>query len=310
MADLQIVGLGLTALDVLLRLKDMPTWEQGSSLSDFRFDGGGPVGTALVAASRLGARVGYLGTAGNDEVANLKLRSLTRNGVDTSRVVIRPEPEGQVVVVCVHEQTGERVFSGLRGFDRSLLRAAELDRDYITSADYLHLDGFHPEAALQAAKWMREAGKGVVLDGTKTRGPIPPHLRALIQYVDVLICASGFGPSLTGKGDVWEAAEAILGMGPRIVVQTEGNEGSYTVTAEERFHTPAFEVEVVDTTGAGDVFHGAYIVGLLKGWDLRRIALFSTAVSALKCTQLGGRAGIPRYEEVLAFLEERGIETR
>jgi len=96
-------------------------------------------------------------------------------------------------------------------------------------------------------------------------------------------------------------------MGPRIFVETVGEEGSYTVTADERFHTPAFQVDVVDTTGAGDVFHGAYIVGLLHGWNVRQVALFSTAVSAIKCTKLGGRAGIPGFEGTLAFLQERGI---
>ena len=92
------------------------------------------------------------------------------------------------------------------------------------------------------------------------------------------------------------------------MVQTVGIDGSYTVTADEQFHTPAFEVDVVDTTGAGDVFHGAYLAGLLRGWDLRRVAIFSSAVSAIKCTRLGGRAGIPRFDKVLAFLRERGIE--
>ena len=162
--------------------------------------------------------------------------------------------------------------------------------------------------ALQAAKWMHEAGRTVVLDGHKTRGAVHDHLRALVQYVDVLISGSGFAQGLTGESGILEAGATVLRMGPRIFVQTEGEDGSYTVTLEERFHTPAFESEVVDTTGAGDVFHGAYIVGLLHGWDPQRIALFSTAVSAIKCTKLGGRAGIPRYDKVLAFLRERSIE--
>jgi sugar/nucleoside kinase (ribokinase family) len=123
-----------------------------------------------------------------------------------------------------------------------------------------------------------------------------------------LISGSGFAQALTGVPDTFEACAATLELGPRLVVQTDGRQGSYTVTAGDRFHTPAFEVEVLDTTGAGDVFHGAYLVGLLHGWDLRRIALFSTAVSAIKCAKLGGRAGIPRYEEALAFLKERGIK--
>ena len=305
-SELQVVGLGMCTLDVLMRLKDMPTWERGTRISDFRLDGGGPVGTAMVTAARLGARVGFIGTAGDDEAAGLKLHSMIEAGVDTSRVVTHPGPDDQVVIVFVHEETGERMFAGVAR-ERRALTAEDLDRDYITSAEYLHLDGFHFEAALQAAKWMREAGKKVVLDGHKTNRPIRSHLRELIEYVDVLISGSGFARSLTGISDIWEAGRAALDIGLSIFVQTEGEEGSYTINAEERFHTPAFKVHVVDTTGAGDVFHGAYIVGLLNGWGLQQIAQFATAASAIECTKLGGRVGIPCFGEVTSFLNERGV---
>ncbi|MBC7238615.1 MAG: sugar kinase, partial [Chloroflexi bacterium] len=158
-----------------------------------------------------------------------------------------------------------------------------------------------------AAQWMHSAGKTVTFDGGKTRGPISPVVREIIRYVDILICGEGFAQALTGVEGLWPAAEAALALGPRVVVQTLGAEGSYTLTREERFHTPAFSVEVVDTTGAGDVFHGAYLVGLLHGWDLRTVALFSSAVAALKCTKLGGRAGIPTMKEALAFLAAQGV---
>jgi sulfofructose kinase len=306
-SDLQIVGLGLATLDVLIRLKEMPTWEHGTRLSGFRLEGGGLVGTAMVAAAKLGARVGFVGTAGTDEAADLKLKSMVECGVDLSHLVRRDGPEDHIVVVHVHAETGERVFAGMEAWRRQPLRAEELDRDYITAAPYLHIDGFNHEAALQAAKWMREAGKTVVMDGSKTDRPVGEHQRSLVSYVDVLITGAGFARGLTGIEDIWEAGEAILEMGPRIFVETVGEEGSYTITANERFHTPAFQVDVVDTTGAGDVFHGAYIVGLLHGWNVRQVALFSTAVSAIKCTKLGGRAGIPSFEATLAFLRERGI---
>jgi len=306
-SDLQIVGLGMCTLDVLMRLKDMPTWERGTRLDDFRLDGGGPVGTAMVTSARLGAKVGFIGTAGNDEAAELKLRSMIQAGVDLSRIVTYTGPEDQVVLVFVHAETGERIFAGVGGRHRQALKAEDLDQDYITSAEYLHLDGFHYEAALQAAKWMREAGKKVVLDGHKTGGPVSSHLRALLEYVDVLISGSGFAKGLTGISDIREAGKAVLEMGPNIFVQTEGEGGSYTTTAEESFHTPAFHVDVVDTTGAGDVFHGAYIVGLLHRWSLQQIAQFSTATSAIECTKLGGRVGIPCFDEVMSFLKERGV---
>jgi sulfofructose kinase len=307
--SLDIIGLGLATLDILIRLGELPTWEQGVGCSAVGLDGGGPVGTACVAAARLGARVGYIGTAGNDQLATLKVQSFQEDGVDLSCLARRDGPENQVVVVYVNQETGERVFSGLHGFGSESLQVDELDRAYITSASYLHLDGMHPEAAQQAAQWMHMTGKKVSLDCAKSDGKsIWENLRELVPYSDILICGSGFGRALTGHADLWRAGEAMLSLGPQIVVQTEGKDGSYTLTTEERFHTPAFDVQVVDTTGAGDVFHGAYLVGLLRGWDLRSVAFFATAVSAIKCTGLGGRKGIPTFAQTLAFLKQRGYD--
>lgn len=304
---LQVVGIGLATLDVLIRLKDMPTWEHGTRIKEFRFDGGGLVGTAMVACAKLGAKTGFIGTAGNDEAAEIKLRSMAEAGVDFSHIVKRNAPDDQIVFVYVNSETGERLFSGVERWGSSQLLVEELDKDYITSADYLHLDGFHYEACLQTAKWMREAGKTVMIDCSKTSGTVGERTRKLVENVDILISGTGFAKGLTGISNIWEAGKAILDIGPKIFVETVGEDGSYTITADEQFHTPAFKVNVIDTTGAGDVFHGAYIVGMLHGWNLRQIAQFSTAVSAIKCTKLGGRSGIPCFDEVMSFLKERGI---
>jgi sugar/nucleoside kinase (ribokinase family) len=305
---MQVVGLGLATLDVLIRLKDMPTWMERNQVSGFRFDGGGLVGTAMVAAARLGARAGFIGTTGSDESAELKLRSFVESGVDLSRLVRRDGPEDQVMLVYVHEETGERVFAGVRSGNRQPIRPKELDKAYIASADYLHIDDLlHHEATLQAVRWMQEAGKTVVMDGSRTNGPIRDGHRELIPYVDVLITGEGFARALTGIDDIWQAGQAVLDLGPRIFVETVGEQGSYSITRDEQFHTPAFEVNVVDTTGAGDVFHGAYIVAMMHGWTPRQCALFSTAVSAIKCTKLGGRAGIPTFEQTMTFLRSAGI---
>jgi sulfofructose kinase len=306
MADLQqVVGLGLSTIDVLSRLEVMPTWERGTTLKQIGTDGGGPVGTAMVAAARLGARVGYVGVCGNDASADLKLSYLSSDGVDTSQVKRRPYPEKQVVLVFVHQSTGERVF-GLTAMEEDPLKPEELDQDYITSASYLHLDGYHCEAALLAAKWMHQAGKKVVMDAAKAEGDVWKMKDELINATDVLICGSGFVQALTGITDFWQAAQAVRQMGPQVVVQTEGDQGSNTLTATERFHTPAFKVNVVDTTGAGDVFHGAYLFGLVQGWDLARTARFASATAAIKCMHLGGRRGAPRYNDVIEFLDTQG----
>ncbi len=302
MSALDVIGLGISNIDVVLRLEHLPRWDDPGTVSAFTLADGGPAATACAVAAMFGVRAGFIDTAGNDEMAARKLGSLEQAGVDTSHMVKRNCPEDHIVIVYVHEKTGERHFSFLRGFLSQPVRPEELDRDYLTSASYLHLDGSHPEAALQAARWMREAGKTVVLDAAATNRPVPDWMRALVTATDVLVCGSGFGTMLTGYRDHWQAGRAILAMGPRIVVQTEGVNGSFTVTPDEQFHTPAFKVDVVDTTGAGDVFHGAYLVGLVHGWGPRRTAIFATAVSAIHCTVLGNRKGIPSMEEVEAFL--------
>jgi len=303
----QIVGIGRCTLDIIFRLPEYPTWEKGVVYDEYSIDGGGQVGTGLVAASKLGATTGYIGTAGSDYAGDLKVESLREWGVDTSHVIRRMGPDGQVILVTVQSGTGERVFNHSDRLDAEPITLDELDYDYITSADYLLLDGSHPEAALETAKWMREAGKQVMLDGSKTAESIKESTRRLIPFVDVLVCGDGFGEKLAGVGDAFEAGERVLDMGPRIFVETLGERGSVTVTLKKNFETPSFEIEVKDTTGAGDVFHGAYLYGLINGWTPERIALFSTAVSALKCTRMGGRRSSPTLGEVLEFLQSQGI---
>ena len=305
MAKRDIVGLGLANVDVVMQRDKMPTWDNPGVTSGFALADGGPAGTACAVAAMFGVSSGLVDTIGNDDMAGIKRQSLVQAGVDVSRLVERDGPEDHVVIVYVQEETGDRFFSFVKGFLSQPVLPAELDRDYITDAQYLHLDCCHPAAAMLAARWMHEAGKSVVLDASATDRPVPEHVRAIVGETDVLICGSGFGTMLTGHKDLYQAGRAILQLGPSTVVQTEGVDGSYTVTKDEEFHIPAFEIDVVDTCGAGDVFHGAYLVGLVKGWDLRKIATFSSAVSAIHCTVLGNRKGIPSMEEVEAFLRER-----
>lgn len=307
MQKLDIVGVGLSTFDLLIRLEEMPTWDKRSTMDQVTFDGGGPTATALCAAASLGAKAGFIGTAGEDWFAEQKRQSLREYGVDLTHLVHRVGPEKRVVCVYVNLHTGERIFNPMNPFYEDLVQPEELDQAYITQAEYLLTEGFHTEAAVTAAKWMRAAGKRVVLDAAATKSTqIDKRLTDLIPLTDILICGSGFAEALTGEGDTAAAGKAALSFGPDIVIITQGERGSLLFSENECFHTPAFDVDVVDTTGAGDVFHGAFIVGLLKKWDLRKVCIFASAAAAIECTFLGGRAGLPDFSQVKRFLQARG----
>jgi sulfofructose kinase len=303
MSEYDVIGLGMSAVDVAIQLEHMPTWENPGRISGFTLADGGAAGTACYVAATFGLRTGFIDTFGTDEMGARKKRSLEQVGVDISRMVRREGPEDNIVIVYVQEQTAERCFAFNKAMWTHPIRPEELDRGYIKSASYLHMDGSHVQASIEAARWAHQEGKTVVLDAGKDQ-PLSPEMQALVAETDILICGSGFAPKLTGKKDIWEAGRAALKKGPHIVVQTEGVNGSYTTSAEEEFHTKAFKVDVVDTTGAGDVFHGAYLVGLVRGWNLQQIATFASAVSAIHCTVLGNRKGIPSLEQVKQFLHE------
>ncbi|MEE4195607.1 MAG: carbohydrate kinase family protein [Anaerolineae bacterium] len=305
-AKLDVIGLGMNVLDILVRVKEMPTWEHLGHPSRIVVDGGGLAATAVVAAQKLGLRTGFIGTHGNDQMGWIKNQLLAKYGVDLSHAVEMNVPENQICVVYVREDDGERFFSNHPSFWDHYLAPEQLDKAYITSADWLHLDGYHFDAARQAARWMREAGKRVMYDGGRIHEKhIHQDQREILPDVDVLISGSGFLEAITGEQELESAGRKALELGPSIVVQTEGSDGSYTFTKQAYFHQPAMLVDAVDTTGAGDIFHGAYLYALQHRWNLQDSARFATAASALSCFQVGGRNSIPSLKEIETFLAQQ-----
>lgn len=298
---LDVVGLGFSSIDVVGLAPSLPELDRGVELTDITRQGGGPVAQAMVTLSRLGASVGFVGRLADDEAGVAMRDQLAAEGVDLAQLQIEPGSRSAQCLILVHEPTGKRsmcCFTGTTG----PIRPDLVDVDYLTSGRLLHLDGIAPEAALWAARQATARGVTVCLDA----GGPSEHLVPLLETVDVLIAAEAFAAAQLHGAEIEDAATELLGSGPSLVVITCGERGAYTRTADEAFWTPAFAVEVVDTTGAGDVFHGGYLFGLLQGWDARATAEFASATAALKCTALGGRAGIPDLATVHSFLEERG----
>lgn len=296
-----VLGLGYCSADYLGIVPHIPSFEQDTiSMADFATDGGGPVSTALVALAKLGAKVGYLGILGDDAAGQFLYGDFVRAGVDTRHIQIQPGARTPACMVLVEEKTGRRAIMCYRG---TLREYALTDgaRDDLRATRCLHIDGHSIDAVEEAAALVHQGGGFVVFDANRPR----PHWQRFLACTDILIAASSFPSAATGLSDLIEASRHLLAAGPRIVVTTLGPQGCFCLTEQEQFHEPGFSVPVVDTTGAGDAFHGAFIYGLLqKDWPLRRIARFANAVAALNCRRLGGRRGLPTLEEVNQLLEE------
>jgi sugar/nucleoside kinase (ribokinase family) len=177
-----------------------------------------------------------------------------------------------------------------------------LDLDRLKGASCLLIDGFWPDSALQAARRARAEGVPVVADF----GGVEGKRKELLPLVDFLITNEECARRVAGRDDPERACRMVQEMGAKVVVATLGDRGCAFAGEGVAGRMPAFEVDVVDTTGAGDCFHGAFCVGVVRGWPLERTLEFASATSALKCRKLGGRAGLPTLDEVNAFLEERG----
>ena len=295
------MGLGTCAYDILATTPRMPTFDDVhmTPLGSLVHDGGGQVSTALVTLARLGVRTGYLGAVGDDREGRFLVDLFVKAGVDTGRLRLRTELSTNVCLLLVEEPTGRRAILCRRGVTANDLVLDQRDRDYIQAATVLHLDGQYMPAAIQAAQWAREAGVKVCFDGNHPRA----GLDKLLPLVHWLVVAQPFPSAYTGLSDPDEAARALFALGAEVLVITQGERGCQVWTEKSKCHVPALPVRVVDTTGAGDAFHGAFIYGMLQDWDLVRGATFANAVAALNCQTLGGRRGLPVLAEVENLLK-------
>jgi sugar/nucleoside kinase (ribokinase family) len=242
-----------------------------------------------------------VGKFGDDYWARLGRRLLARDGVDVRWALRARGSVGHVSIMLIDAHTGLRT-----GFYRRPpaydIRPDELDRAVITSGRLLHVDGVDAAAAAVAVRWAREAGIRVTMDGER----VVDGIDRVWPGVDLLACNPRFVAQVTGREGVEEGLRALAARGPARVAVTLAAEGSVGLEGGRFVRAPGFPVAVVDTNGAGDVFHGACAVGELRGWPFEWTLTFANAVAALKCRALGGRRGIPRLAETAAFLAEHG----
>jgi ribokinase len=299
MQQLDVVGLGVATLDFIAVAAQEPVLGTKQRAAEWHEAGGGPVATALVTLARLGARTCMLGGVGDDAYGPRIIGDLQGEGVATEGMQIHPG-SSHVAFALAEPANGRRTIWWHN--DEAVLECVTVDPALVQSARFLLIDSYLPDAALAAAEAMHAAGGLVMID----MGHVREEVMHLLPHCDLYVVSERFGYEATGEEQPERAARALHERYGKLVVVTAGERGSWCVSAGEAFHTPAFSMPIVDTTGAGDVFHGGFLYGLLQGWSLRATARFASATAALKCRAAGGRAGIPTLAEVEALLHATG----
>ncbi len=288
MPGFDVVGVGLNATDTLLILPRFPAYAGKLAYEEEILSPGGQVATAVVACARLGLRAKYVGTVGDDERGRIQMESLSTAGVNLDDVQVRPGAPNQSAYILIDRTTGERTVLWRRP-DVLRLEADEIRPEQITCARLLHIDGHDTLAVARAAEIARKASIPVTLDiDTVYHG-----FERVLPFVDYLLASSEFPLAWTNERDPFKALERIQDeYGMYLAGMTLGAHGAL-VRVEKRFvYSPGFVVGCADTTGAGDVFHGAFCYAVLQKMPLAEALDFSNAMAALNCTALGARGCI------------------
>jgi sulfofructose kinase len=299
-----VVGVGLNATDTLLLVPHFPEYAGKAPFTEEVMSPGGQVASAIVTCQRLGLRTKYIGTVGDDRRGTIQMRSLLEEGVNVDHVQIRLGCPNQSAYIIVDQRTGERTVFWRRD-DSLRIDPDQIDPEQITCARLLHIDGHDTAAVAHAARLAREAGMPVTVDVDT----IYHGFEGVLKYVDYLIASSEFPVQWTNERDPFRALRLIQQeYGMKVAAMTLGAYGALAY-AEGRFcYSPAFVVNCADTTGAGDIFHGAFCYALLQDFSLEESLEFSNAMAALNCRVLGARGGIaPRAEaeRLIARAERR-----
>ncbi|HEY6444607.1 MAG TPA: PfkB family carbohydrate kinase [Candidatus Acidoferrales bacterium] len=291
-----VVGVGLNATDTIIRLPHFPVPDSKVEVRSTEVSAGGQVASAMVACRRWGLSTRYVGKVGDDSAGKLQIDEMKREGVD-ARWIIARGCASQTSYILVDEASGERTVLWNR--DSSIaLRAEDLEREWICGASALLVDGHDTKAAAQAARWAREEQIPVVGD-FDNRYPV---VEALLEYTDFAITSKSFPESLTGDADLLKTLPQICRRFTcRMAGATLGKMGALLWDGGRFLLSPAFRVGAVDTTGAGDIFHGAFVFGLVRGWQPEEILEFSCAAAALNCTATGARGHIATFDEIESF---------
>jgi ribokinase len=303
----EIISLGDTAVDLVASVPEHPRFGGDSEISVLQRHLGGSAANFAVAIARLGISSGLISKVGTDEAGRFLHDGLEREGVDITHLKREDGATGTIFVIV--ERSGQRTMLSFRGVNVRLL-PEEIPREYIATTRLLHVSGYslvhapQCDAALTAMKYAKDANVRISLD------PSPlVHLAGrkvlaeTLGLVDLLLPNEAEAKYLSRKKNIRNAGRTLLEKGASIVAMKLGPKGCLVMDQNDEFRVPAFNVETIDTTGAGDAYNAAFLAGHLKGWDLKRSAEFANAAAALKTMKGGARNGLPRIGELEAFMK-------
>jgi sulfofructose kinase len=288
-----VVGVGINATDTVIRLPQFPTLDSKVEFISSAILPGGQVASAMVACQKWGLRARYVGKVGDDFAGELQRKEFEKAGVEAHLSVVHGA-QSQTSFILVDEPSGERTVLWNRS-EEMTLRPKDIRREWIEDARALLVDGHDTEAAATAARWARKAEVPVTADLDNLYSGV----EVLLENVDFVVCSKEFPARLTGEKDLVKALPAIQKrFKNRLTAATLGRDGVIAWDGETLYYCPAYVIDAVDTTGAGDIFHGAFVYGQLAGWSLHDQLAFSCAAAGLNCTALGARGGIAPLAQI------------
>jgi sulfofructose kinase len=299
MSDFDVVGVGLNATDTVLIVPRFPAYGGKAPFTREFLSVGGQVATAMVTCAKLGMRAKYIGAVGDDERGRIQMESLRASGLDLEHVQQRAHCPNQSAYIVVDESTGERTIFWNRP-DCLAISPDQITSDQILGARLLHIDGHDTPAVEHAARIARSRGIPVSVDVDT----IYAGFDRVLPLVDYLVSSTEFPGRWTGVEDPCAALIEIQhANGMRVTAMTLGAHGALAYAEGRFYYSPAFVVNCIDTTGAGDVFHGAFCYSVLQQMPIAEALDFCNAMAALNCTAAGARGHIAGIEEARRLVQ-------
>lgn len=292
-----VAGIGQAAKDTIIVVDNYPKYGLKKKVEKIIFDGGGPVANALYTLSKYKIDTRIATIIGFDQDGDFILSKLIQGRINTNYVIRRENATSHLAFIIVEKSTGERTifYKPCSGDD---IKIQELKKDFFENISFLHLDGFQEEISIFAAKYANKNRIPVMLDA----GSYKPYIEKIIQYTDFLVTSYAFAEKYGFDMTIKSFIKIVNYFKRPHITVTMGDKGSFSYHKGEYFYTPAYKIKACDTTGAGDVFHGAMIYGIINKFDIIKCIRLATVISALKCKGFGGRS-IPSMKEALFHLK-------